>query len=208
MRWVTFALVAAIAGALQTSAFAQDSDRGDSTPPTPGLTNTAAVATFTGALMKCVQSRISSGMIRDLPNDPPMRLRPAPPGDRWVAGTPTSDEPLWITDQLGGLLVIAEPSPDRCEVNAIQLPVDRTFQTAIYTFRQVLPDFTPVHVEPGYNPIAYELHLVSQGVRYVVHMEGAEPGEPGHALRFSMITAWVERRAADAESSPPSSPPK
>jgi hypothetical protein len=195
MRWITFALVAAMAGALHTSAVAQDADWGDSTPPSPGLTNTAAVATFTGALMKCVQSRLNGGMISDLPNDPPMRLRPAPAGDRWVAGPPTSDEPLWITDQLGGLLVIAEPSRDRCEVNAIQLPVDRTFQTAIYTIRQVLPDFTQVHVEPGYNPIAYELELIAKGARYVVHMEGAEPGAPGHELRFSLIHAYVTREA-------------
>ena len=136
---------------------------------------------------------MNGGMISDLPNDPPMRLRPAPPGDRRLAGTPPAEEPIWITDQLGSLLVIAEPSRDRCEVNAIQLPVDRTFQTVIYTFQQVLPGFTQVHVEPGYDPIVYELQSVVQGMRYVVHMEGAEPGAPGHELRFSLLYAYVTR---------------
>jgi hypothetical protein len=38
-------------------------------------------------------------------------------------------------------------------------------------------------------------------------MEGAEPGEPGHALRFSMITAYVERQS-ETQSSQPNNPSK
>ncbi|HTX51128.1 MAG TPA: hypothetical protein VME40_17275, partial [Caulobacteraceae bacterium] len=106
--------------------------------------------------------------------------------------TPAS-APVWITSKLGYLMNITEPSPKRCEVHAIQLPVDRTFQAVVFALSKVLPDLKPVHVEPGYSPIVYQLEMVSDGARYVVHMEGAEPGVPGHALRFSLLYAWVQQ---------------
>ncbi len=70
----------------------------------------------------------------------------------------------------------------------------------IYGFAKVFPDFKPVPVKPGYDPIVYQLESVSGGVRYIVHMEGAEPGTPLHALRFSLLYAYVLRGPASAPS--------
>jgi hypothetical protein len=178
------------------------------TPPAAGLTNPQAIGAFGMAIMNCLQSRLSSQTIADLADGAAIRVRAAPTQDRWLAGPHTSvDTPVWITDELGGLMTIIERSPERCEITAIQLPVERTFRTVIYALQQTRPDFAPVHVEPGYNPIVYQLESVGGGVRYIIHMEGAEPGEPGHALRFSLINAWVERQAADAQDSSSSVPP-
>ena len=99
---------------------------------------------------------------------------------------------MWVTSKLGSNMTITEPSPKRCEILAMQLPVDRTFQTVVFALSKALPGFKPVHVEPGYNPIVYQLEMISNGARYVVHMEGAEPGLPLHALRFSLLYAWVQ----------------
>lgn len=160
------------------------------------------------ALMNCLQSRLSGQTVGDLGDSAAIRVRAAPAQDRWLAGPDTpAATPVWITDQLGGLLTIVEPSPDRCEINAIQLPVDRTFQSVIYALQQARPDFARVHVEPGYNPIVYQLESAGGGVRYIIHMEGAEPGEPGHALRFSLIYAYVERQSVDTQSQQDNVPP-
>ena len=189
-----------------SSAFAAD---GDQTAPAAGLTNQQAVVTFGDALMDCLQSRMSGHMISDLGDSAAIRVRAAPSADRWLAGPRTpADTPVWITEPLGGLLAIVEPSPDRCEINAVQLPVDRTFQTVLYALQQARPDFRQVHIEPGYNPIAYQLESVVQGARYVIHLEGAEPGAPGHALRFSLLYAYVARQPASAGDQEGSAPPK
>ena len=198
MRSLVFVVLSSLI--LAGGAAADEADDTGGTPPAAGLTNQQAISTFGMALMNCLQSRLSGQAISDLGDSAAITVRTAPTQDRWLAGPDTSgDTPVWITDQLGGLLAIVEPSRDRCEVHAVQLPVERTLQTVTYALQRARPDFARVHVEPGYNPIVYRLESAGGGMRYIIHMEGAEPGEPGHALRFSLISAYVERQSADTQ---------
>lgn len=81
----------------------------------------------------------------------------------------------------------------------MQLPVDATFQPVLYAMRKAFPEFKPTPVQPGYNPIAYQLERVDKGDRYILRMEGAEPGAPGHTLRFSLLYGWVARQPVEGQ---------
>jgi hypothetical protein len=205
MRWQAL-IIGLIAGTFaHSAAFAQE--EGIGTAPQPGLTNQQAIETFGRAVMNCLQSSMSGQTITDLGENNFLSVRAAPAADRWLSGPRTSaDTPVWITEELGGLLTITERSAARCEINAIQLPVERTFQTVMYAMQQARPDFQEVHVEPGYNPIAYQLESVVQGARYVIHFEGAEPGTPGHELRFSLLYAYVARQPVSLDGPDASGP--
>ena len=147
--------------------------------------------------MDCLQSREGGQMIKDLGNGIAMKVEPATAEDRkWAGPNTPAYAPVWVTDMLGNRLVISEPSSERYEVHALQLPVDRTFQAVIFALSHAVPDLKPVRVDPGYDPIVYQLESVSGGARYIVHMEGAEPGAPGHDLRFSLLYAYVSRQPA------------
>jgi hypothetical protein len=164
-------------------------------PPAPNLTNGEAIGIFGGAMLDCLRTRMAGQMIKDLPAAERTNLKPASAGDRqWVGSTVPAGAPLWTSERLGYLLMIAEPSPERCEVRAVQLPVERTFQAVLFAMGKALPDFKPVDVKPGYDPINYQLEDVDQGQRYVFHLEGAEPGAPGHMLRFSILSGVVVRQ--------------
>ncbi len=84
----------------------------------------------------------------------------------------------------------------------MQLPVEDTFQIVLKAARVVYPDFTDVPIKPGYNPIVHQLERTQDGVRYVLHLEGSEPGGlgnpgrmlSGHAFRFSLLSAFVIRQ--------------
>ena len=168
------------------------------TRPAPGLTNEDAIVIFGGAVMDCLQSRMGGQTIQQLGDGLALKVAPATPGDRVWAPRARPETPVWVTDKLGYLMNISELTPERCEVTAIQLPVDRTLNAVVFALTKTLPDFKPVHVDPGYNPIVYQLELVDGGTKYIVHMEGAEPGAPGHELRFSLLTAYVLRQSVTA----------
>ncbi len=170
------------------------------TQPAPGITNEDAIMIFGGALMDCLQSREGGQSIRELGDAIAMKVEPAGAEDRkWAGPITPSDSPVWTTGRLGNLLVISEPSPQRCEFHAPQLPVDRNFQAVIFARAHAVPDLKPVNVDPGFDPIVYQLESVSGGVRYIVHLEGAEPGAPGHDLRFSLLYAYVARQPATTD---------
>jgi hypothetical protein len=164
------------------------------TRPAAGLTNSDAITTFGGAVMDCLQAVMDGRTVDTLGRGAAVQVQPATPADRRLAPPQTpASTPVWVTSKLGYLMNITEPSSERCEVHAIQLPVDRTLQAVVVALSKAAPDLKPVHVEPGYNPFAYQLEAVSHGARYVVHLEGAEPGTPGHTLRFSLLYAWVQK---------------
>ena len=85
--------------------------------------------------------------------------------------------------------------------------MDPTFQVVLLANAKDPNPMTLVPVKAGYNPIAYQLERVTDGQRYIVHLEGAEPGGPGHplamaqghAFRFSLLHAWGVRQPADAK---------
>jgi hypothetical protein len=179
------------------------------TEPAQGLTNGDAIMVFGGALMDCLQSREGGRSIQELGSGAALKVKPATASDRkWAPPQTPPEAPVWVTDKLGYQLEIAEPSRTRCEVLATGLPVDRTFQSVIFAFSQALPEFKPVHVDPGYDPIVYQLESVTGGTRYIIHMEGAEPGTPLHAMRFSLLYAYVLRQPAGEDQPNTTSEPK
>ncbi len=103
---------------------------------------------------------------------------------------------MWVFRRLGHVLTIVEPSLQRCEVWATQLPVDRTFQPLVAVLEAQFPFFKPVGLRPGYDPIAYQLEASDGATRLVFHLEGAEPGAPGHLMRVSLLFGAVVRQPA------------
>lgn len=79
-----------------------------------------------------------------------------------------------------------------CHVVADQLPVQRTLDAAAQVLRES-PGFVEHPFKPGYNPIGYEFARKVGTDLLTVHMEGAEPGLPLHAYRFSLIVVQVSR---------------
>jgi hypothetical protein len=195
-------MAAAVAGivtiwAAQIGGIARAGEFDAGTPPATGLTNGDVIKAFGNAVMDCLQSRMGNRMIKDLGNDAAIKVLPATAADkRWAPSKIPSTAPVWITAKLGYDMNITEPSPDRCEVLAMELPVDRTFRAVAYALTTTFPDFKSVPVKPGYNPIVYQFESSDDAARYIVHMEGAEPGLPGHAFRFSLLFAYVQREPA------------
>jgi hypothetical protein len=188
------ALVAlATAGLLALPADAQTSNL---TSPSSGLTKAEVETVFAAAIFDCLRTRMDGQSIRDLPASDRADLRPASADDRIWAQNPSPETPVWVTEKLGYLLSIAEPAPERCEVRAIQLPVEDTFRVVRFAMSKAFPDFKPVTLRPGYDPIAYQLEMVDHDTRYVLHLEGAEPGAPMHAFRFSLLYALFLRQPA------------
>ena len=164
------------------------------TQPAPGLTMNDAVIAFGDAVLDCMQAVNSGNSITSLGDTAAIQVQPLTDADRkWVSHSTPKSTPTWVTRQLGFLMIITETSPQRCEVEAQRLPVDRTFKTVLAGFKETFPDYKPVPVKPGYSPIVYQLESINDGARYVVHMEGAEPGGFGHLSRFSLLVAWVEK---------------
>jgi hypothetical protein len=166
------------------------------------------MAAFADSVMlACVGSRDLAGRIADLPKPVLDHFQPAAAIDRKWSRAKSPDTPIWTTPVTGGLVTVAEPSPDRCEVTGMKLPVEDTFRMVIDAAQIAHPDFKSVPIKPGYNPIVYQLERVQDGVRYTVHLEGSEPGGlghpdrmlAGHAFRFSLLWAVVVRQPETAK---------
>jgi hypothetical protein len=172
------------------------------TRPAPGLTQGGAVMAFGGAVMDCLQSRMGGQTLRDLSDTAAIKLNAATEQDRkWAPPWTRPETPAWTTQPLGSLMVLTEPTADRCEISATQLPVDSTFRSVAFALGKAFPEMRRVTVKPGYDPIVYEFEMTQADAKYVVHMEGAEPGTPGHALRFSLLYAYVLRQPANSGAS-------
>ena len=164
------------------------------------LTKSEVERAFAQAMFACLATRLGKQTVKDAPEELRSAYSPASDNDRWWADPAQklpANTPIWMSQRLGSLLFIVEPSPERCEVRATQLPVQATFQTVVAVIQQQYSDvLTPIALKPGYDPIAYQFEHVENGTRYVVHMEGAEPGAPGHALRYSLLLGVVLRQPA------------
>jgi len=198
-------LVIAASVVAATQAFAQDAGNNGQvsreipglTRPTPGLTNPEAIRAFVWAMFACAGTRFEHKMLADAPPEVRNELQSASEADRrWAGPSITPESPVWVTKHLGHLLTIAEPSLDRCEVAATQLPVERTVTALNNAVVTTFPEFKIVALKPGYDPIAYQYELVRDDTRYILHVEGAEPGAPGHELRFSLLLGAVVRQPA------------
>ena len=168
--------------------------------PAPHLTTSEATRAFAQAMFFCLGSRLGGQMIKDAPEDLRSAYAPASGVDlTWAeAGEKLpEDTPVWVSRRLGYLLYILEPSPERCEVHANQLPVQAAFQLIVDAMKQQYSDlFTAVAPKPGFSPIAYQFEHVENGVRYVFHMEGTETGLPGREPHISLLSGVVLRQPA------------
>jgi hypothetical protein len=188
LRRSLLGLGAALSLALATHAGAQTG---------PALSKAAAAQGFYLDVARCLYSLEHDGGIAGLPADARADLRPATAAERAGFGNPAIK--VWTTDAYGPFVLLAERTPDRCEVVAQQIPVDATFQDVMRRLQNADPNFAPHAVKPGYNPIAYQLERTANGQRFIVHMEGAEPSGAagflsGHTFRYSLLSAFVSRQ--------------
>jgi hypothetical protein len=199
---------AAVASVTMLSASVAGAQGAIQTPPKPGVTKGEAIRAFVDSVvLGCVASRDDTGRIADLQKDLLDHFQPAAAIDRKWSHVKDAATPVWTTPVMGGLITIAEPSPDRCEVTGMQLPVDETFKLVMVGAKAIHPDFVDQPIKPGYDPIAYQLERTFNGMRYIVHLEGSEPGGlghpdrmlAGHAFRFSLLMAVVIRQPESAK---------
>jgi hypothetical protein len=175
------------------------------TSGTPNLTKAQAMEGFYLDVARCLYALEHNGGIADLPPEAKSDLRPALPAERFLFKDPAVK--VWTTDLYGQHVLIAERTADRCDVVADQLPVEGTFGQVRTRLHQADAALADQPVKGGYNPIAYQLERTAGGMRYIVHLEGSEPGglaNPGrmlmgHASRFSRLMAFVVRQPESAK---------
>jgi len=199
-------LIALIALALGASdpASAQDQTGAPGTIPPLAATKHNAEAVFFLDVSRCLVSLENGGGVEGLADRMKAGLRPATPSERFLFKDPAVK--VWAQDPFGAHVLLAEKSPERCDVVADQLSVDETFHLTLSNLKKVTGDFSDVPVRSGYNPVAYQIERVENGVRYVVHLEGSEPGGlahpgalfAGHAYRYSLLNAFVVKQAESA----------
>jgi len=167
--------------------------------PKSGISRADAETAFGKAIiLSCLGALENGQSIADLPEGARSDLRPATAEERKMSRGNGKPVPVWASLTLPGLTV-TETSPKRCDVTAMQLPVDETIRHNMGALSQIRPGFHDVPQKPGYNPIVYQMEGDETGAHYIVHMEGAEPGGFGHAFRFSLLWGWVIRQDAGAK---------
>jgi len=165
------------------------------TPAKPDLTAGEGMGAFMKALLvDCLESLQLQRPIADLDAGMRTDLMPATPQERAFQSVKDASVAMWSSKTLGSHLSVIETSVQLCDVRADQLPVERTFQFTAETIEHVMPDFHAVPQKPGYNPIVYQYEADRDGVHYIIHVEGAEPGGFGHASRFSLLFGSVTRK--------------
>jgi hypothetical protein len=160
-------------------------------PATPVTRRQGEIAFSKAVIFSCLTRQERRISIADLPSEYRDDLVLANPNDIIRLGGKQSNGPVWISRTLGSHLRVEEISPTRCGVFADQLPVAETLEKTQQVAQTLRPPFSPVEVKPGYNPVVYEVERMVNGARIKIHMEGAEPGFPGHDSRFSILWAIV-----------------
>ena len=137
-------------------------------------------------ILQCAYSHARGVGIADLPESARQGFHRADADERKRMAPFARDPnvPVWTSDSLGSHLNLAELSADRCLVVASGLPVEPTFRSVMAAAQTVRPDWRAVPIKGGYNPIAYQLERNEGGKRYVIHLEGSEPGGLGHMDRM------------------------
>jgi hypothetical protein len=193
MTFQKIVCVAAFAGMVLLAGGARADDQAPAAAKS-GIPRADAEAAFGKAmLLSCLLAMETGKPIADLPDTARADLRPATPEERQVSRGNGKSVQVWASQTLPGLTV-TETSPQRCDVTAIQLPVEETIRHNMSALAQLRPGFHDVPQKPGYNPIVYQMEGDEAGAHYIVHMEGAEPGGFGHAFRFSLLSGWVIRQ--------------
>ncbi|HEY3950990.1 hypothetical protein [Phenylobacterium sp.] len=191
---VALAVVATLAGAGHAQSLAPIA------VPTPGLTQAKAAEGFYLDVARCLYSREHGAGVAELPPEAKADLRPAEPAERHLFKDPAVK--VWTNDLLRDHVVLAELSPGKCQVVADQLPVDATFRDVVARLHRSDPVLRDGAARSDRAwPIAYRLEREADGAHYTVRLEGSDPGglahplrmAEGHAFRFSLLTATIER---------------
>jgi hypothetical protein len=166
------------------------------TSPKPGLTKGEAIKAFVDAAnLVCVFSTVSHRPLEETAGHADDDLVIGDGDDRKLSAAPR-DHPFWVSKTAGNLVQVFEDKNGVCTVTAFQLPVQATLDAEAKLLRELGGSaYTERPYKPGYNPIGYEFVRPVDGDLVTIHMEGAEPGLPGHAMRFSLITLQVTRKA-------------
>ena len=167
--------------------------------PKPGLTKGEAIKAFVDAAnLVCVFSTVSRRPLEETAGHADDDLVIGDADDRKLSAAP-KDRPFWVSKTAGNLVQVFEDKNGVCTVTALQLPVQATLDAEARTMRELGGStYTERPYKPGYNPVGYEFVRPVDGDLVTIHMEGAEPGLPGHALRFGLITLQVTRKAGGA----------
>lgn len=167
------------------------------TPPRAGLTRQQAEAAFgIDLLFPCITHAHRGVPIADLAAEYRTDLVPAEGPDATASVGREKATAVWTSRALGSHLKVLEIGPRKCVMTADQLPVEETLRTASQATQRLTPPFAVRPSKPGYNPVVYETQGVLEGQEITVRLEGAEPGLPGHASRFSLLLATVTARPA------------
>jgi hypothetical protein len=188
--------VALLALALSAAA---GSGRAWATSPKAGLTKGEAIRAFVDAAnLVCIFTTVSHRSIEEAAGHADDDLVLADADDRKFSVAP-KDHPMWVSKTAGNLVQVFADKNGVCTVTATQLPVQATFDAEAKLMRELGGStYTERPFKPGYNPIGYEFVRTVEGDLVTIHMEGAEPGLPGHALRFSLLVLQVTRKAGGA----------
>ncbi len=165
----------------------------------PTLNRGEATEGFTRDIARCLYSREHHIGIADLPADAKVGLRPATEAERRVFKDPAIK--VWTTDLYGSLVLLAEISPEKCQVLTEQLPADETFHHVLAELRQADPALRDEPAKAGYWPFVYRVSRNFEASRITVLLEGSDPGGldhplrmlEGHAYRYSILMATIER---------------
>lgn len=145
----------------------------------------------------CLEAALRGVDLSNLPASDRTGITPANESMRDMVGKTNPSGPIWDVRRAQGIVLISEPRKGVCEVLAYGAPVERTFKRTLDSARKRAPGLVEKAADAAYNPIAYRLEKVSDGTRVSVRLSGAEPGTPGHMMRFSLLMATVARDAPE-----------
>ena len=142
-------------------------------------------------LFSCLTHVERGVAVADLSPEYRSGIAPAQGADaRLTVGRETATA-VWTSTLLGSHLKLAEFGPAKCMITADQLPVEDTLNKAAQATERLDPPFVATPVTPGYWPVVHELERTAAAKHITIRLEGAEPGAPGHASRFSLLLATV-----------------
>ena len=138
----------------------------------------------------CVPAVAVAGGISTLPESIRALVSPAPEAARFLAAARNPEGPIWNLESANGVIIVSEPGPGQCEVIAYGAPVASTF--ASVTGVLTAADFDE-DLAGRQGPPFFRQEFVGVGAKTGIQivLDGTEPGAPGRAFRFSLLSGYV-----------------
>lgn len=146
-----------------------------------------------GAVSYCLEGALRGVGLAELPPELMSGIAPADESMRGMVKHSNPTGPIWDVLSARGIVLISEPKAGVCEVVGYGAPVEATFKATLKDARKRSSELAPIPAEAGYDPIVYQLEQTVGAASIMLRLSGAEPGTPGHAFRFSMLSAVVRR---------------